>query len=288
MDKKVISFDRWLALATGIVLLTFAVYAFSFLIHDETDWRILLSINPDSYIPIIEELMVFLSDFSIFLFGIMFFSWEVAYQVSKHSQRSRFIAGKTLKVIGIIFACVSTLGFFWQRFEHSMLFFPFAFLVFAGFRFIGNTFGRYPEEKLKQINLLFWITLLSTLLVEFSAEIIIKEVVGRPRPLSGAYSTFNWGIRRVADEVVITGYSYVAGHSATFFGMITPMVFYVSKNGIKTCLFLWALVHSFSRVYVAAHFLFCSLMGSVLGFSIGMLTIMVFGMPKDNIKFKAC
>jgi membrane-associated phospholipid phosphatase len=282
MDKKVISFDRCLALASGFVGLTFVVYAFSFLINDEMDWRILLSLNPDSYIPVIEELMIFVSDFSIVLFGLIFLSWEVAYQASKNSQKSRLMADKALKVIGLVFACVTASGFFWGGYEHSIIFLPLALVIFAGFRFIGNTLVRYDENKLKKINSLFWITLLSALLVEISVECLIKDAVGRPRPLSDAYAVCHWGIRRVADEVVKNGNSYVAGHSAILFGMITPMIFSVSKDKIKICLLMWALLHSFSRVYVAAHFPFCSLMGSVLGFFMGVLIINVFGASEEK------
>ncbi|MCP4575602.1 MAG: phosphatase PAP2 family protein [Deltaproteobacteria bacterium] len=283
MNKKVVSLDRWVFLITGFIGLTAMVYSFSFLIEDEIDWRILLYLNPDSYIPIIEELMIFLSDFSMVVFGLIFLSWEVAYQASKHSQKSRLTAQKTLKVIGTVIACATVSGFFWERYEHSIVFFPLALFVFAGFQFAGNILVKSTAERLEQINHLFWMTLLSALLVQVSVECIIKDAVGRPRPLSDAYSAYNWGIRGVADELVKRGNSYVAGHSATFFGMITPMIFSLSARKIQICLLLWALVHSFSRVYLGAHFPFCSLMGSALGFFMGFLVIKTFGLPERKI-----
>ena len=268
--------NKWLYLIIGFVVITSIVYAFSFLISDEIDWQILLFINPDSPKPVIDELMVLITDFSMFIFGLVFLFWEIAYQASKHDQKAKENAGKTLKLTGIIIAVIAGSAYLWAGYTHSVIFFPLALIIFCAFWFIGTIMTRYSEGKLRQINRLFWVTLLATFLTELAAELIIKSFVARPRPLWEGYAGYNEEIRELADEIVRTGYSYVAGHSSVFFAMITPMIWFVSNKQIKLYLFLWASAHAFTRVYLAAHFPYCSLMGAVLGFSMATLVTKVF------------
>jgi len=263
-------------LIIGFVVITSIVYAFSFLINNKIDWQVLLFINPDSPKPVIDGLMVLVTDFSMFVFGLVFFFWEIAYQVSKHDQKAKENAGKILKLTGIIIAVFAGSAYLWAGYTHSVIFFPLALIILCAFWFIGTTMTRYSEGKLQQINRLFWITLLAVLLTELAAELIIKSFVARLRPLWEGYAGYNEGIREVADESVRMGYSYVAGHASVFFAMITPMIWFVSSKQIKLYLFLWASVHAFTRVYLAAHFPYCAFMGAVLGFSMATLVTKIF------------
>ena len=278
-DKKIFNsklYDRGFFLTAGFFGLTWIIYIFSFFINDKLDWEILLLLNPDSYIPLIEEFMVLVSDYSMFHFGLVFVAWEIAYQLSKKGDRARLKAKNALMIIGAILSLIFVFGYFLKLYEHSIIFLPLSVINLAGFWFIARILVSYKEENLKKINYIFWLTILSALLAELSAEWIIKDVVGRPRPLSDTYSAYNWGIRCVTDEVVIRGKSYVAGHSTVFFAIVTPMIYLTENRGVKTGLILWAMVHSFSRVYLAAHFPYCSLMGSILGFLMGTLVVIIF------------
>lgn len=268
--------DEWFYLIFGFIVITAVVYALSFFITDEIDWPILLFLNPDSPVPVIDEMMILVTDFSMLGFGLVFLFWKIAYHISKNDCKAKENAEKTLKIIGMIVLFMAGSGYFWAGYEHSIIFFPLAVISFGAFWFIGKTLTRYDEGKLKQINRLFWITLFATLLTELSAEVIIKNVVARSRPLSGFYAAYNEGVRKLADEIVQGGHSYVAGHSAVFFAMITPMVYFVSKKPVKVALFIWASVHAFSRVYLAAHFPYCSLMGAASGFSMATLITILF------------
>ncbi len=268
--------NKWFYLIIGFVAITSVVYVFSFLINDEIDWQILLFLNPDYPIPVIDELMVLITDFSIFIFGSAFFFWKIAYQASKRDQKAKEKAEKILKLIGIIIAVIAGSAYFWADYTLSIIFFPLAIIIFCAFWFIGTTMTRYNEGKLRQINRLFWITLLATLLTELAGEGIIKYLVARPRPLWEGYASYNEGIRIFTDETVRLGYSYVAGHSSVFFALITPMMWFVSNKQIKFYLFLWASAHAFSRVYLAAHFPYCSLMGAILGFLMATLVVKIF------------
>lgn len=275
-NKKPIFFDRWLSLIAGFIGITSAVYGFAFLINDEIDRTVLLHLTPTSYIPILDEAMVLVTDFSIFVFVLIFLAWEVMYQISIHFQKTGRNIQRGLKITGTIIAFITATGYFWAGYVHSVIFFPLALIILIGFFISADILTRYDKEKLEQINQIFWITLLAALLSELSAECFIKEAVGRPRPLSDVYAVYNMGIHRVADEIVLQGNSYVAGHSAVFFGMITPMMCLTSKKTVKAGLFLWASLHAFSRIYLAAHFPYCDIMGSALGFCMAILVVKIF------------
>ena len=274
--------NKWLYLIIGFVVITSVVYAFSFLIDDKIDWQVLLFLNPDLPIPVVDELVILVTDFSMFVFGLVFFFWEIAYQASKRDQKAKENVEKILKLIGIIIAAIVGYAYFWAGYTYSIIFFPLALIIFCAFWFIGNTITRYSKEKLGQINRLFWITLLSFLLTELAGEVILKYLVARPRPLWEGYAAYNEGIRNIADETVRMGYSYVAGHSSVFFALITPMIWFVSNKQVKLYLFLWASTHAFTRVYLAAHFPYCTLMGSVLGFFMATLVTKIFGVLENK------
>ncbi len=278
--KACIKRPQWLYLIFGFIAITLVVYALSFFINDKIDWRILLFLNPDSAIPVVDDLMILITDYSLLGYGVVFFFWEIGYQASKRTRITKENTNRALKIIGLVLSVVACTAYFWAGYAHPMIFMPLAIIVIGSFWLIGNSMTLYDDEKLNQISCLFWLTLLSGLLAELAAEGIIKDIVGRPRPLSEAYSVYNAGIRIVADEVVMGGHSYVAGHSTVFFAMVTPMIYFASKNRFKAGLFVWASVHSFSRVYLAAHFPYCSLVGSLLGFSMATLIVMTFGAMK--------
>ena len=275
MDKATLS-DHTFHLAIGFTAVTSIVYAFSFLINDKIDWMVLLFLVPDSYIPLIDECMLFITEFSILIFALLFLSWKMAYHLSGQGKNPKTYAEKTLKAMGIGLAGFAVSGYFWGPYAHSMLVFPLALSILLGFRQISNIIKKCDADKLQQINSLFWATFLATLLSQLSTE-HIKCFVDRPRPLSTAYADYNIGLRAVAGELVVWGGSYVSGHATVFFAMITPILCFTSDSKIKAGLFLWALLHSFTRVYFASHFPYDSLMGSMLGFGIAISVVKTLG-----------
>jgi membrane-associated phospholipid phosphatase len=278
VSKKI----QWIYLILGFVAITSVVYALSFLINDKIDWKILLFLNPDSTMPATDALMILITDFSIAGFGTVFVFWEIGYRISKHAQEGGKKAERFLKIVGLIFALVAGSAYFWAGYAHAGVFFPFALFLYMAFRFIASTLTHYNREELDRINRLFWMTLMATMLTELAAEGIIKDLVARARPLSHIYAFCNGGIRKVADEIVTGGYSYVPGHSSVFFAMTTPLMFFVSKRAVKGALFSWAALHAFTRVYLGAHFFYDSLVGAGLGFSMATLVTRTFGVQENK------
>jgi len=262
-----------LEVIAGFALLTVGVYLFSFLINEDLDWFILGALNPDAYIPVLDESMILITDFSMFGFGLVFLSWEIAYQCSRGGMGARERAENWLKIGGAVISSIAASGYLWADHDRPEIFIPLGVMLFAGFWLTARTLTRCDKRRLRQVNVLFWLTLLAVGLTELSAEVIIKNVVGRPRPLSEAYGTLNGILRQVPGEVVEGGHSYVAGHASIFFAMATPMMWYASRTTIKAVLLGWALIHALSRVYVAAHFPYGSLMGACLGFLMATLVV---------------
>lgn len=275
-------FLRLFYLLNGVIALNMIFYTFSSLINDELDWRILLYLNPDSPIVIIDDLMILVTDFSMAFFGLVFLFWEAGCQISKHTKigNKNIVAG--MKIIGVALSILIGSAHFWAGYEHSYIFFPLSLIGLFVFWVMGNRIVQIDDAVIDQFNRLFWLTALTVLLTQLSVE-VIKESVARLRPLSGGYALYAQGIRIVADEGVQGGHSYVAGHSAAFFAMTTPLICFISEKWLKASLILWALVHAFSRVYLAAHFPYCSLMGAALGFSMGTLVFKIFGVFKSPL-----
>jgi membrane-associated phospholipid phosphatase len=78
------------------------------------------------------------------------------------------------------------------------------------------------------------------------------------------------------DEIVRGGYSYYSGHSSGLFAAVTPMIWAVKNPKLKLFFFGWATLHAFSRIYLAAHYPFCVLIGSIAGFIWGTLVVICF------------
>lgn len=273
---KLSGFLKLVYLVFGCAAITIIVYLFSFLIDNKLDWRVLLFLNPNSPVPVIDSLMILVTDFSMGFFTLIFLFWEIDCQITKHTPIPRNIIAAGTKIIGAAIAIVVGSAHFWAGYAHSYIFFPLALIQFITFWLMGNRIVQIDQAAIDRFNRLFWLTALTVLVQQISVQ-IIKEDVARLRPLSGAFPLYARGIRTVADEVVQGGYSYVAGHSATLFAMVTPLIFFTPKKWIKAALILWALVHAYTRVYVAAHFPYDSLMGAVLGFCMGALVIKIFG-----------
>ena len=261
----------------GFLILTLLFYSFSYIIPEEIDWRILLAVNPDHPIPVLDGIMVFITDFSIPLFGLVFVCWEIVYLFSRRGGLARRDSALALRAGGIFFASLALSAAVWSGYDRPFLFIPLSLSVLAAFWIQSYSFIAWNEREREVFHLLFWVILLSVVLNEISAEVIIKNAVARARPFAEAYVPLNSGLRKIPGEVVESGYSYVAGHSSAFFAMVTPLMWYVSRMEIKVMLFLWAIIHALSRVYLAAHFPFCSLMGSGLGFLMAAVVIKYSG-----------
>ena len=95
---------------------------------------------------------------------------------------------------------------------------------------------------------------------------LIKPLVGRLRPCNDPtimhlIDTFN-GYRS-------GGYSFTSSHACNSFGIFAIVSLIIRHRGLSLTLLLWAIINSFSRIYLGVHYPGDILCGAILGASIG-------------------
>lgn len=266
----------WAIVLAGFALIFGFTLLMSLLINDPLDRAILIACNPSQYIPVIDELMILLTDYSVLVFSVLFLSWGVAYLICRGRPHWGWWVNRMLQVMGVGFGLYFGSGVFWAKAEYTIIFVPLGFIFLAGYCFVGWTFVHWDEQKLRRGALVFRLTLLSVFLTNAIGEDKIKELVGRPRPLAAVNDEWNEPIRRIPDEIVRGGNSYVSGHASSLFALTTPMALAASNPWVRGAIFAWAVLHGYTRVYTAAHYPYCALMGSFLGFAVGALIFYAF------------
>lgn len=249
------------------------------LIYDPLDRSLLLILQPDNYIPILDELIVFITHFSTYLFSITALSWLITQLIVRNNVYLAHIATRIWKtlaiVLGIYHLCgiwfASTGIFWWRPHQYKIVFIFLSIASFALFWLGAKTWSEwnYTDRKLWLRVLL--VTLLSVLFTNYFGEDNIKRIVGRPRPLHEKNEPWNKQVRVIPDEVVKASPSYISGHASSLFALLTPAIWATRRRWVKGALMSWAIIHAYSRIYTAAHFPYCVIMGSLFGFSIGSL-----------------
>jgi membrane-associated phospholipid phosphatase len=111
---------------------------------------------------------------------------------------------------------------------------------------------------------------------------IIKKLVVAPRPASffsdNEYQFFLHDITHTANN------SFPSGHATTAFAVITVLVFH-AKKVYQLPLFVLACLISYSRVYLAQHFLLDITVGAIIGFLFALLAIKLVEPINENKLF---
>lgn len=266
----------WAAYAVFLVI----ALLLSFAINDEIDQRLLLVINPDERIPVLDEFFVSITDFSMAIVGALAIGWEIGFIVYRKSQKNTEKAQKVLQMIGLIVGSVFMLGTWLFHYTLWGLFPVLALLTWVAFWGLSKTYGLLSEKEMIYFQKIILLMLLSALF-SLTGEYIVKYIVKRPRPLNDANVSWNWALTVFADENVRGSYSYFSGHSSGLFAGLTPLAWAIKSKKSKSLLWLWAGLHAFSRIYLAAHFPFCVVIGSLSGFVAGTA---VFFMLREFLK----
>jgi len=278
-------------LAIGFALITTLVYTAGLtivpLVHT-TDQAILAAINPDTYFPGVDEFFRALTDYTNILLGLSLFSWIIAYGLYLLIDwiARFFCAGADKRIFTgllIINAIVWTvLCLAGKMFPNKTYMGVNVLLVLTMATALGFTawkFHSMDAAAMRRFARVFWLILLSVMLTDFIATNHIKETIRRPRPLNDANKPWNESVRVIPDELLRGANSFPSGHTSGTFSLITPLFWYARKRKVRAGLFTWAVLQGMSRIYTAAHFPFCCLMGGLLGFSIGTLVYFVIGGP---------
>ncbi len=109
---------------------------------------------------------------------------------------------------------------------------------------------------------------------------VIKPLVARLRPAHDPafmhlVDTFN-GYRS-------GGYSFVSSHACNSFGIFTIVSLIVRNRALSLTLLMWAVINSFSRIYLGVHYPGDVLCGALLGTSIAIVIYLVFVFIRKRI-----
>jgi len=321
---------RVLLLVAGVAAISGAVYAAGLWlvpVVDGIDKAILAWVNPDEYVPVLDEFLRALTDYSNLVIAAPLIAWMVAFGLyrlvvgDRHvsparrgvacasprgvglrtgtsrppSPRLRRTGSMTRSLVpvpgakrvftvllamsGIVIAVFAALGKIWPNSTLVGANILEVVALVAAFAAATCAFHRMTPEQMRRFARLFWLILLSVYLTTFRATEPIKEAVARPRPFNDAHKPWNEGVRPIPDEFLRGANSFPSGHASGTFSLLTPLFWYVRNRKGRTAILGWAGLQGFARVYTAAHFPFCVIMGGLLGFTIGTLVFFTLGGP---------
>jgi membrane-associated phospholipid phosphatase len=261
-----------LKVAFGTLVIYTIVWAGSFHFHDEFERPLLFAVNRTSALPGLNALMILITDFSVPYVAVLLCLWGLGAEAIERG----LVRAKTLEIAFPIVGCGIALWLsIWLIPTYTEWTAPLmtAILAIAGLWWAGRSYRRFPPATLARFRRAFWLSALSIFIVEACIEILVWHTPFRPRPFAHENALWNSALLAIPDEYVRHGNSYVSGHAAALFALLTPFVWAVRRTGLRILLVAWATLHAISRVYVAAHFPYCVLMASFLGASIATLLV---------------
>lgn len=110
---------------------------------------------------------------------------------------------------------------------------------------------------------------------------LIKPLVGRLRPCNDPsimhlIDTFN-GYRS-------GGYSFTSSHACNSFGIFTVVSLIIRNRTLSLSLLLWAVINSFSRIYLGVHYPGDILCGALLGAALGGMVYLAYNFIRKRIE----
>jgi len=157
----------------------------------------------------------------------------------------------------------STVDFVMYYITDTEFWFPF-YLVLLGF-----LIWRFEEDSIPMIIGVFLTVGLNDLITSG----IMKPYFERLRPC------YEPGIAELVHLIDDCGYSYgfASGHSSNSFGIATFIWLIMKEHKIKMgCLFGWALVVAYSRIYVGVHYPADIIVGMAIGIVVAILIFSIY------------
>lgn len=266
----------WLAFLPAFAAIFGITWFFGKFVDAAWDINLLLLLNPDTYIPVLDELVILQTDFAALCLVVVPLAWTIGYYSSRNRPNARTWARRVLHVLGVLFGIWYGLGvffhdrgiFYWSQYEYPIIFLPLGFILFTGFYFAGNLYFWLDEDDQAKLAHAFWLSVIALFFVNAIGEDTIKSWVARPRPLSEANAAWNGAIRQLPDEVVRGSYSYISGHTSSFWAQTFIYVLLVQSWRFRIPLLLVGVFHGFTRIYTAAHFPYCVIMATFFAITV--------------------
>lgn len=135
------------------------------------------------------------------------------------------------------------------------------------------------KEKWNALYAILFAVLVIVLADQISVK-LFKNVFERFRP---SHEPAIRDIIHIVNDYRGGRYGFVSSHAANTFGFATYMALYFSKKWVSLSLFSWALIVSYSRIYLGVHYPGDILGGALLGMLIGSTTFWLMGFSKEKI-----
>ena len=271
---------RLLMLGVGFVCLRWVLYLAGIglvPLTDPWDKAVLAACNPDHYVPVLDEFIRALTDYTNFLIVAPILSWLIARGLFRLFPRFKMLFVGILASETVILAVLAALGKLWPNKTYVGVNIIEVIAILAAFGLVAFLFYKLDGDAMRCLSVACGLALLSGTITDFGITNPIKKAVARPRPLNDANKPWNEQVRVIPDELQRGNNSFPSGHTSGTFALLTPLFWFTRDRRVRAGLLTWATLQGFSRVYTAAHFPFCCLMGGLLGFSMGTLVFFVLG-----------
>jgi membrane-associated phospholipid phosphatase len=255
-------------LGLGVPVIVAIVWAAQSLMNDDVERAIVVWMNPDATRPVLDTLVLLVTEYSIPGVAVAFLGWILGY-----TARTRgWLADDALPGVFALAGALLGAGVLalWH-FESPVIGPVMAALAFLTLTVVGRSFGTMAEETQAALYRVAWMPAVAIALTDLAEPLLDELVERRYRPLDSSNRPWNEALRILPDEYVRHGNSYVSGHASGLFALLTPLAWFVRSKATRAALFTWATVHAWTRLYLAVHFPLCVVMGSFLGFAIGSL-----------------
>jgi undecaprenyl-diphosphatase len=117
----------------------------------------------------------------------------------------------------------------------------------------------------------FWIILALIACIVIADQVssgIIKDLVQRPRP---SHAVFLNGLVHLVNGNGGGKYGFVSSHAANAFGFALLSSVLFRKRAYTICIFTWAILTAYSRIYLGVHYPFDVLGGILVGVSAALI-----------------
>ena len=135
------------------------------------------------------------------------------------------------------------------------------------------------HKTVAQISLVIGMALLAIVLSEGMADLIVKPLVARLRPI---HDTLMQDSVRVVNNYRAQGYSFLSAHASNTMAVAVFFSLLVKDRLFACILIVWALVNCWTRLYLGVHYPSDIIVGVVWGSVSGLFAYTIYNKVKDT------